>query len=122
MTRVYEYPAYRITARAELVGGDLLVRISGGDRPHIGSVAAAQPRESLREGGDPSATVSVFNYPGHLDDALALPAAKLLCSRAGVRTVVVCGVHYDDPSPALLEEVPGLAERIAADILQDLRG
>ena len=46
-------PTYRVEAEAVRIGKDVLVYIWGGERPHIGSIAAAQPRPSLAVcGGD----------------------------------------------------------------------
>jgi len=38
-----------VEAKAVWIGKDLLIYIWGGDRPHIGAVAAAQPRPSLAD-------------------------------------------------------------------------
>ena len=45
--RVSAGDSYAVEAAAAWVGGDLLVWMWGGDRPHIGAVAAAHPRPSL---------------------------------------------------------------------------
>jgi len=111
------YEEFRLYAEALRQGEDVLIRIWGGDSPHIGSVAAAQPRPSLSGSGSGSATVSVFNYTGHLDDAVAVPVAKAVCSRLGVRTAVVCGIHYEGAPADLLQKVAALSARIAEDLI-----
>ena len=42
-----EEDAYNLSASVRLIGADVLVAIWGGERPHIGAVAVAQPRPSL---------------------------------------------------------------------------
>lgn len=81
-------------------GPDLTVTLSGGSHPHIGAVALAQPRPSLRGDGSRSATVSVLTLPGHLEDEVARWAAHLLAVRAGGTVVVTAGMHVDQATPA----------------------
>lgn len=80
-------------------GADLTVMLSGGTHPHIGAVALAQPRPSLRGDGSRSATVSVLTLPGHLEDEVARWAAHLLAVRSGGNVVVTAGIHVDEATP-----------------------
>ena len=64
-------PDHNIRAEALWIGPDLLVYIWGGEAPHIGAVAMAQPRPSLADPAKTSSTASVFTYVGHKEDALA---------------------------------------------------
>ena len=48
--------SYKLEAEAVRIGADILVYVWGGDRPHLGSVAAAQPRPSLKNPSQTSAT------------------------------------------------------------------
>jgi len=51
---------FDLEASVRFVGKDLLVAIWGGERPHIGAVAIAQPRPSLKDPAQISSTGSVF--------------------------------------------------------------
>lgn len=115
------YEELRLRVHAEELGDGLSVTVCGGDRAHIGSVAIAEPRESLRGDGSRSATVSTYNCVGHKDGEVADAIALTLASRLGRRTVVVCGIHYDALSPELLEKVRQTAARIARDLEEALR-
>ena len=115
------YEELRLRVHLEELGDGLCVTLCGGDRAHIGSVAIAEPRESLHGGGSRSATVSTYNCVGHKDGELADVIAWTLASRLGRRTVVVCGIHYDALSPELLEKVRQMAAQIARDIEAALR-
>ncbi|MBW2311008.1 MAG: hypothetical protein JRF35_08035 [Deltaproteobacteria bacterium] len=87
---------YRIEASVKEIGEDLLVAIWGGDRPHIGAVAIAQPRPSLKDRTEISATASVFCYVGHKDDVVAKEAAERISSALNTNVVVAAGIHWDD--------------------------
>ncbi len=85
-----------ISAWVRLIGTDLLVAISGGEKPHIGAVAVAQPRPSLRNPAVTSATASVICCMGHKEDALAKAASEKLASTFNRRVVVTAGIHWDN--------------------------
>lgn len=86
---------YDLEASAVWLGKDLMVAIRGG-RPHIGAVALAQPRPSLREAERTSATASVLCVVGHKEDAVVKKASEFLSAALGTRVVVAAGMHWDD--------------------------
>jgi len=88
--------AYDLRAAVRFIGNDVLVAIWGGEKPHIGAVAMAQPRASLRDPSVTSATTSVFCFLGHKEDALANAAATTIASRLKTQTVVTAGMHWDN--------------------------
>lgn len=90
---------YRIYANARLIGPDVLVSIWGGERPHIGAVAAAQPRPSLADPSITSATASVLTYPGHKEDEVVKFASQELAAALDANVVVTAGIHWDDLTP-----------------------
>ena len=86
---------YDIEAYVRSVGENLLVAIWGGDRPHIGAVAVAQPRPSLKDPSITSSTASVFCFLGHKEDELAKAAAEILAAVLNTTVVVTAGIHWD---------------------------
>lgn len=103
----------------------LAVQIYGGS-PHLGAVAVAYPRPSLRDPPKPSATSSVLTRLGHLDDLLARPASELLAKALGVPVAVVAGVHVGPAgtfqAPAeLTEELVRAVPRLAAAVVEAVR-
>jgi hypothetical protein len=88
--------AYNIEALVKGIGEDILVAVWGGERPHIGAVAIAQPRPSLRDKRRISATASVFCFLGHKDDQVAKEAAERMSSALNSNVVVAAGIHWDD--------------------------
>jgi hypothetical protein len=88
--------AYNLVALVKEIGEDLLIAIWGGDRPHIGAVAVAQPRPSLRDKDKISATASVFCFLGHKEDLIAKEAAERIASALNTNVVATAGIHWDD--------------------------
>lgn len=101
-------PTRPIEAEAVWLGRDLLVWIWGGEQPHIGAVAAAQPRSSLADPKRRSATASVLAYLGHKEDAVVKMVSESLAAALDTKVVVAAGIHWDD-LPA--EEIGIIMER-----------
>jgi hypothetical protein len=91
-----ETGAYDLTANVRRIGRDLLVAIWGGEKPHIGAVAVAQPRPSLKDPDVTSATTSVICYVGHKEDDLVKASAEILAAVLNTRVVVTAGIHWDN--------------------------
>ncbi len=96
---------YDIAAYVRQIGQDILVAIWGGDKPHIGAVAMAQPRPSLRDPEVTSSTASVFAYVGHKEDDLAKAAAEILAATLKTNVVVAAGIHWDNLPPEGIQRV-----------------
>ncbi|MCR4402046.1 MAG: hypothetical protein NUW12_04575 [Firmicutes bacterium] len=114
---VYEISAgegrFRLSLAATWAGNDLVVTITGGDAPHIGSVAVAVPRPSLRDPSVTSATASVITLVGHKDDELAKPIAEFMAARLKVAVVAVVGIHVDGATPDDVECLRDIAWELA---------
>ena len=89
-------PHYVVEAEAVRIGPDILVYVWGGERPHIGAVAAAQPRPSLADPSKTSATASILSYVGHKEDGVAREMAEAISARFKTNAVVTAGIHWDD--------------------------
>ena len=88
--------SYNLSASIRLIGEDVLVAIWGGERPHIGAVAIAQPRPSLKDPEVTSASTSVFCFVGHKEDELAKATAEILSATLNTPVVVAAGIHWDN--------------------------
>lgn len=88
--------AHNLEAFVKEIGQDVLVAIWGGERHHIGAVAVAQPRPSLKNHRVRSATASVFCYLGHKDDLVAKEAAERISSALNTNVTVTAGVHWEN--------------------------
>lgn len=95
-------PTLVVDAEAVRIGADLLVYIWGGNVPHIGAVAAAQPRPSLADSQQNSATASVLTYLGHKEDEVVKYVSEKLSGALNTKVVVTAGIHWDDlTTPAI---------------------
>ncbi len=104
-----------VEARAVQIGADILVWIWGGSRPHIGAVAAAQPRLSLADRNKTSATCSVLTFPGHKEDEVVKIVSEQLSALLDAHVVVTAGIHWDELSP---DEIGIIRSRIQEIIHQ----
>lgn len=112
---------YNIQAEAVWIGDDLLVYIWGGERPHIGAAAMAQPRPSLADASKTSATASVFTYLGHKEDDLAKWAAETLAAALETKVVVTAGIHWDNLDRAAIETVTANSRDLVRLLMEKLK-
>ena len=108
---------FRIEGLVQAVGGDLLVCLWGGT-PHIGAVGIAQPRPSLKDSEEWSATTSNFTFPGHKEDALVKEISEALAAGLRRNVVVTAGMHWDKISPREIKIIENLCRRISKQILK----
>ncbi len=114
-------PAFVIEAEAVRIGDDVLVYVWGGEIPHIGAVAAAQPRPSLADAADTSATASVLTYLGHKEDEVVKSMSEALSSALNRKVVVTAGIHWDGLEPADIKVIRGRVEEITGKLVRRLR-
>jgi phage gp45-like len=88
--------SFDLTASVTKAGQDVVVVIFGGERPHIGAVALADPRPSLRDPEKTSATASVLCLTGHKEDAIVKSASERLAAAAHHPVVVTAGMHWNN--------------------------
>ena len=110
--------AYDLTASIRIIGSDLLVAIWGGDKPHIGAVAVAQPRPSLKDPAVTSSSASVICLVGHKEDELAKATAEILAAALKTQVVVTAGIHWDNLSPEAIQRVVRNSEFLVDMILE----
>ncbi len=106
-----------ITIEALPMGDDLAIALSGGERPHIGAVAVAQPHPGLDDPHRTSATASTIALVGHREDMLARGLANRIAAETGKVVALACGIHYDNLSAEEIDAVTSLAERLADRLL-----
>lgn len=112
---------YQLGAEAVRIGADVLVYIWGGERPHIGAVAAAQPRPSLAQKERMSATASVLTYPGHKEDVVVKYASEALATALGTNVVVTAGIHWDNLKADDIQTVVSLSRQLVQELESRLK-
>lgn len=115
-----EEDAYNLSANVRLIGADVLVAIWGGERPHIGAVAVAQPRPSLKDPAVTSASASVICLVGHKEDELAKATAEILAAALKTQVVVTAGIHWDNLAPEAIQRIVRHSEILVETILTRL--
>lgn len=113
--------SFVIEARALQIGADMLVCIWGGDRPHIGAVAAAQPRPSLADQNRRSATCSVLTYPGHKEDEVVKLVSERLSASLDTHVVVTAGIHWDELKQNDISIIESRIEEIICQLTAKLK-
>ena len=96
---------FDLTASVTKVGQDFVVVIWGGERPHIGAVALAQSRQSLKDPQMKSATASVLSILGHKEDAVVKSVSERLAAVADRPVVVTAGIHWDNLEQSDLSKI-----------------
>ena len=120
---VVSLTAGRITVQATVVraGADLCIVLTGGDRPHIGTVTLSVPRPSLADSARTSATTSVLNLTGHKDGEAAQYLGQRLAAALGANVVVTGGIHVDDIRPEEIKTVLHLIDRLTDRLIELLK-
>jgi gallate decarboxylase subunit D len=108
---------YQVNAEALLIGEDLVVSIWGGTRPHVGAVALAIPRPSLKNQRTTSATSSVFTRLGHKEDDIVKRFSEQVSAGVNRVVVVTAGIHWDGIGPEGVEIVRSLCDEISKSLI-----
>ena len=90
--------SYDLEASVQRIGKDFLIAIWGGEKHHIGAVAVAQPRPSLKDPRATSSSASVICLLGHKEDHLAKAAAETISATLDTVVTVTAGIHWDNIS------------------------
>lgn len=95
--------------------------ISGGTKPHVGAVAVAIPRPSLKDADRLSSTSSVFTLIGHKDDEVARQISEALASKLNRVAVVSAGMHIDNATDADIRKILQNAEKASKNAIDILK-
>jgi len=84
---------YKVTLEEKPIGEDLLLILSGGDKPHAGVVVMAEPNQETK----------VLVSGTHKEELVARPIAEKKSNETGKRVVCVSGVHVDNATKEEIE-------------------
>jgi hypothetical protein len=108
---------FRVDAEVLLIGNDVVVSIWGGTRPHVGAVALAIPRPSLKNKKATSATSSVFTRLGHKEDDIVKRFSEQVSAGVNRVAVVTAGIHWDGIAPEGVAIVRSLCDEISRSLI-----
>jgi hypothetical protein len=111
----------KVEAEVRLIGSDLLVILYGGSRPHIGSIAVALPRPSLKDKKQMSSTSSVYNFLGHKDSVVAQKLSEKLSAALNKNVVVVAGIHIDRITQKGIKKILENCDKLTQKIYKGLK-
>jgi len=112
---------FLLRASGLLIGQDLSVSIWGGTHPHIGAVALALTRPSLKDKNKTSATSSVLTVLGHKEDQTVKKVSEALSAALGKNVVVTAGIHWDNLKPEEINLIIALTEKLSRKILDKVK-
>lgn len=104
-----------VHAKWQKVGGDIQILVTGGELPHIGSVAIAYI-------ADGQAVASALTVPSHMETELAIEFARDICVASGCSVAVTCGIHINDASPDEIALLCGHARELKIQLAWKLNG
>jgi gallate decarboxylase subunit D len=110
--------SFKLEALLKPLGPDLLVAVWGGTHPHVGAVALAVPRPSLKDKKKTSATSSVLTLLGHKEDLTSKMISETLAAALKRNVVVTVGIHWDNLKEEEIQRIVKLTERLTLKIIE----
>lgn len=89
------------------------VLLSGGDKPHVGSVSAV----CFSERGE--SVLSHIIFPGHKDYVISDQYAETISSCSGLPVMVTCGIHYDDISREDIRQIQMMTDQMLQELINN---
>lgn len=99
-----------LTLDAYFMGEDLVVLISGGDRPHLGTITAGARLEPLQ-------TIQLQN---HKEFYITEEIAVLLRKHFRGNFAICCGAHLDNITKEELKLIPELGVQMGMELIEEL--
>jgi len=98
-------------------GGDVVVCVGGGSRPHVGCVVLATATPSRTRPGRWTPSFSVLTIAPHKEEPIARTVAGRVAAEIGCTVVVSAGVHDDDLDGKGIATYLQLGERLAEAVV-----
>ena len=107
-----------ITVRVIGSGNDLVL-ILGGGSPHVGSVNLSFFGQ-CGSNDDSELISSELSIPGHKDQIIGRKFSTIISEKFGVACVVVCGIHFDNASAALIQKIISVSDLLLEKCIAQL--
>jgi len=112
---------YRIEAEALQIGEDIALSIWGGTKPHIGALALAVPRPSLKDPSLISSTASVLARLGHKEDDIVKRISERISATLNRVVAVSAGMHWDHLPEDDIRLVQEACDELVDKLIGELR-
>jgi hypothetical protein len=113
---------YRVEAQILPVGEDLVISIWGGTAPHVGALALAIPRPSLKDPATISSTASVLARLGHKEDEIVKRASERISATLNRVVAVSAGIHWDHIPDEEIQAVRLACEELVERVIERIQG
>lgn len=80
---------WKVNLESFNMGEDLVLMLTGGNKPHIGAVALAIPYKQ-------TSSSSLLTVYGHKDGEIAKPLAEQVSKKIKKTVIVIVGIHLDN--------------------------
>jgi hypothetical protein len=80
---------WKVDLKSIKMGDDLVLILTGGNKPHIGAAALAIPYKQ-------TSSASLLTVYGHKDGEIAKPLAEKVSKKIKKTVVVIVGIHFDN--------------------------
>lgn len=101
---------YMMEACVMKMPNDIHIVVTGGCCPHIGAI-------SVFENGN---KVESIQFEGHKDETVSKRWAEQLSLLYNEKITVACGIHYDNATKSLIQEVVKQSEELLNEVIQNL--
>lgn len=104
---------YTMSAVLSVIGEDILIQITGGDNPHIGTVTTLTAKTEIQ-------TIRYPSHDGrfHKDDVLAHRVGKIIQSELPGSCTITAGVHVNHISKKQIMVSGSMASNLGKQILE----
>jgi len=102
---------YTINAQVNIIGFDMIINITGGDTPHIGTVTTLTKNTDLQ-------TIRYPSHDGrfHKDDILAIKVGEIIKPLLPASCTITSGVHVNHISQKQIDVSSDMAENLGHQI------
>ncbi|MBP1045009.1 amino acid decarboxylase [Enterococcus sp. BWM-S5] len=111
-----EMVGYEMKAELKRIGSDILILLTGGDTPHIGTVTVFSEN-------DPASSFRFPSHSGrkHKDDVLAEIVLKIIQPALRGNCVITSGIHVDHITQEQIQAASKMASHLGTAILHWLQ-
>lgn len=99
-----------VTCTVATLDNGIHILLVGGDEGHIGAVSVC----------DPDAQPETITMSGHKEQFITVPWSKALADAARQRCCVVCGIHFDNATPAEINTIMTAINQLLQQVLSAL--
>lgn len=103
---------YTIDAHLTVIGNDLLIEVTGGDHPHIGTVTMVTDENNIQ-------TIRYPSHDGryHKDDFISTRIAKKISGHISGTATITAGVHVNQISKQQIAAAAPMSDSLADQIV-----